>query len=160
MRVNDAYLRLSQLIGFNWRAGASQPSRTTGAIFLYIWPAIVFHDFPILRRAFCRKSLQFHVPRVSRMRKYYAFCAHGLLAALRVLALPGLYSRSPYYSWQLCVLLVCSRSPIMHCIHLLVYLLRWYQATCVSDIHTCSPASKGTHVGYTTESPDFRVLSR
>ena len=27
-------------------------------------------------------------------------------------------------------------------------------------VSTCSPASKGTHVGYTTKNPDFRVLSR
>ena len=29
-----------------------------------------------------------------------------------------------------------------------------------ANINVCSPASKGTHVGYTTKNPDFRVLSR
>ena len=38
------------------------------------------------------------------------------------LALHGLYSCSLYYSWQPYVLLACSLSPIMQCIHLLVLL--------------------------------------
>ena len=33
------------------------------------------------------------------------------------------------------------------------YFYVWY-------MYHCSPASKGRHVGYTTKTPDFRVLSR
>ena len=95
--------------------------------------------FTILRLR--NKSLQFHVHCVSRMRKYIPFDLLRIRAqesytctlqraGLRVvggkLALHGLYSCSLYYSWQLSVLLACSRSPIMQCIHLLVIVFSFF----------------------------------
>ena len=95
-----------------WRAGASQPSRPTGMILYYIFVCMYF---PILRSRCYRKSLQFHVHRVSRMRKYISLRSSVLqLAGLRVvggrLALRTLCSCS-----QLCVLLPCIYINNLYC---------------------------------------------
>ena len=96
-----------------WRAGASQPSHPTGTIFLYIYLSVYMY-FPILR-FYGTLLLQFHVHRVSRMRKYISLRSSvlqltGLCVVGRRLALRRLYSCS-----QLCVLLACIYINNLYC---------------------------------------------
>ena len=110
---------------------------------------VVFPDFT--QSTHYRKSLQFHVHRDSRMHEYIPLrssmhsCAHGSC----------ILRSSLYYSWQLSVLLACSRSPIMQCIHL-----------CTSNVHVSlvpRPSAGGGKAWYTLfarapKFPDIPVI--
>ena len=107
----------------NWRAGASQPSRSTGTIFISSLrrchskytqlarnfampkqsPLYIYHHRNVLRNS-KYTSAKFHVHRVSCMRKYIDLTRH-------------------LYSWHVCALLVvglrCSQlCMLLACIYL------------------------------------------